>query len=243
MSTSANFWMLNFGTTQGGARRVGPQTGPEGWSPEGRSPEGWGAQNFALFFSLLPPQCSFFFLSLGFLSWNFGGVFEGRGLEMCTFGVLGLSCASPGGHHNSTTTHNTQHTTHHNTTTTHKQQHTRSRASGIGPAAEATLDGDGNPHCVSRFPQALRRLQLKKERCTRLQDMCLIEAGVNGARRRERRTNCTEGSKPETDETVPRIEFDFADLGGEEDQALPIPFTRCGFQELVSNTVSHEIMQ
>ena len=31
-----------------------------------------------------------------------------------------------------------------------------------------------------------------------------------------------EGQHPETDEAVPRIEFDFADLGREEDQVLPI---------------------
>ena len=36
---------------------------------------------------------------------------------------------------------------------------------------------------VSRFPQALRRPQLKTERYTGLQDMCLVEAGVNGALR------------------------------------------------------------
>ena len=30
------------------------------------------------------------------------------------------------------------------------------------------------------------------------------------------------GQQPETDETVPRIEFDFAELGREEDQVLPI---------------------
>ena len=29
--------------------------------------------------------------------------------------------------------------------------------------------------------------------------------------------------QPDTDEAVPRIEFDFADLGREEDQVLPIP--------------------
>ena len=78
-----------------------------------------------------------------------------------------------------------------------------------------------NPRCVSRFPQDLRRPQLKKERCTKLQDMCLIEAGVNGALQRERRTS--HGQQPDTDEAVPRIEFDFADLGREEDQVLPIP--------------------
>ena len=31
------------------------------------------------------------------------------------------------------------------------------------------------------------------------------------------------GQQPDTDEAVPRIEFDFADLGREEDQVLPIP--------------------
>ena len=31
------------------------------------------------------------------------------------------------------------------------------------------------------------------------------------------------GQQPETDEAVPRFEFDFADLGRKEDQVLPIP--------------------
>ena len=31
------------------------------------------------------------------------------------------------------------------------------------------------------------------------------------------------GQQPETDEAVPRIEFDFAELGREDDQVLPIP--------------------
>ena len=59
----------------------------------------------------------------------------------------------------------------------------------FGTPAGATLDGEESPQCVSRFPQALRRHQLKKERYTSLQDMCLIEAGVNGALRHERRTS------------------------------------------------------
>ena len=46
ISTSANFWMLNFGTTKGGARRVEPPTqrkwGPEGWRPRSLRPRGWG---------------------------------------------------------------------------------------------------------------------------------------------------------------------------------------------------------
>ena len=52
--------------------------------------------------------------------------------------------------------------------------------------------------------------------------------------------------QPDTDEAVPRIEFDFADLEREEDQVLPIPFpqcSRCWLRELVSNTLSHESIQ
>ena len=83
-----------WGAPKGGEpRRVGS---PEGWSPEGWSPEGWGAQNFTLFFP--PPATIFFLLSI---SWGpfveFWWCWKRRGPEMCTFGVLGLSCASPGG--------------------------------------------------------------------------------------------------------------------------------------------------
>ena len=80
-----------------------------------------------------------------------------------------------------------------------------------------------SPQCVSRFPQDLQRPQLKKERCTRLQDMCLIEAGVNGALRRAADKPHLRRQQPDTDEAVQRIEFDFADLGREEDQVLQIP--------------------
>ena len=52
---------------------------PEGWKPEGWSPEGWRAQNFAFF---LPSPAA---------------KFKRRGAQMCAFGVLWLSCASPGG--------------------------------------------------------------------------------------------------------------------------------------------------
>ena len=53
-----------------------------------------GAPNFALFFHL-PPQFSFFLLSLGGLLVEFSWCFETPGSKMCPFGVLGLSC--PGG--------------------------------------------------------------------------------------------------------------------------------------------------
>ena len=57
--------------------RRGPN--PEKWEPRrGREgPELWG------------PEVGF--------SWNFGGVFEGRDPQMCTFEVLGLSRETPGG--------------------------------------------------------------------------------------------------------------------------------------------------
>ena len=66
--TSANFQMLNFWTIKCGA--------PKGGAPKGGEPK------FSRF-SFPPPAIIFFLLSLG--------------PEMCTFGVLGLSCASPGG--------------------------------------------------------------------------------------------------------------------------------------------------
>ena len=52
------------------------------------------AQNFALF-SLSQHNFHSFFLSQGGLLVEFCGVFEGRDPEMCTFGVLGLSCEAP----------------------------------------------------------------------------------------------------------------------------------------------------
>ena len=64
---------------------------PDNPPPDNRTTLRRTAQNFALFFSLLPPQFSFFFLSLGVLSWNFVGVLEGRNPEMCIW-ALGLSC-------------------------------------------------------------------------------------------------------------------------------------------------------
>ena len=53
-----------------------------------------GGQKFALFYPL-PPQFSFFLLSLGCLVVEIGWCLKRRGPEMCTFGVLGLSCEAP----------------------------------------------------------------------------------------------------------------------------------------------------
>ena len=68
--------------------RFGRVGGPEGWGPKGWGTEGWGLEGwgcpkFRSFF-LLPPQFSFFLLSLG---GPFVGIWWGflkcRGLEMC----------------------------------------------------------------------------------------------------------------------------------------------------------------
>ena len=75
------------------------------WGPERVGPEGWGPKISRFFFPFPPPfRC--FCVSLGVFSWNFGGVLKRRCPEMCTFGVLKLSCAIPGGPVNTTTTQN-----------------------------------------------------------------------------------------------------------------------------------------
>ena len=93
------------------------------------------------------------------------------------------------------------------------------------PAAGATLDGDGEPAVRIKVPTGPATPSAEeRERCMRLRDMCLVEAGVNGVLRRERRTShILREEHPETGEAVPTIEFDFADLGREKDQVLPIP--------------------
>ena len=97
-----------------GARRVGAEGWghegwwPEGWWPEGWGPEGWGPKGggpkggarrvgarrvggpkFRAFFSLSRHKIRSFLPSLGVSSLNFGGVFEGRDPQMCTFGLSG----------------------------------------------------------------------------------------------------------------------------------------------------------
>ena len=58
-------------------------------TPLGRTPLRRTAQNFALFFPSPATIVTLFCLSLGVFSWNFGGVFEGRDPQMCTFGLSG----------------------------------------------------------------------------------------------------------------------------------------------------------
>ena len=57
--------------------------------------------HFRFFFSLSLSLCRvfscFFFLSLGVFSRNFGGVFERRDPQMCTFGLSGCRVKAPGG--------------------------------------------------------------------------------------------------------------------------------------------------
>ena len=80
-STSANFWMLNFWTTKGGP-----------WGPKGGGPKG-GPKFRAVF-----PLSRHSFHSSFFLGYvEFWWCLKRRGPEKCSFGVLGLSCASPGG--------------------------------------------------------------------------------------------------------------------------------------------------
>ena len=53
-----------------------------------------GPPKISLFFSLSRRKIRSFLPSLGVFSLNFGGVFEGRDPQMCTFGVLWLSCSN-----------------------------------------------------------------------------------------------------------------------------------------------------
>ena len=94
---SLKFFKMILGSGRSGSN---PESGgPRGGGPTGLGPEGWarrvgpkgGAPHFALFF---PSPATIFILSslLGVFSWNFG---ERRDPQMCTFGVLGLSCETP----------------------------------------------------------------------------------------------------------------------------------------------------
>ena len=110
----ANFGQSNFGQSNFGQSNFGQSNylanifakprksggpegwGPEGWGNEGWSPERWGPKISRLFFPL-PPQFSFFSPSLLVFFVEFWWCLKRRGAQICTFGVLGLSCASPGG--------------------------------------------------------------------------------------------------------------------------------------------------
>ena len=57
------------------------------WAPEGWGPEGWGGPKISSFFFPLPPQFSFFFLSLGGPFVEFWWCLKRRSPSMCAFGV------------------------------------------------------------------------------------------------------------------------------------------------------------
>ena len=87
--------------SRGGSPKAGvPKSGvpkggePNCWAPKGGGPEGWEPK-ISCFSFPRPPLFSFFLPLLGVVSWNFGGVIQGRDAQMCTFGVLGLSCEAP----------------------------------------------------------------------------------------------------------------------------------------------------
>ena len=71
------------GVPRVGPRRVGPRR--------------VGAQNFAFFFPCPAAKFVLFFPLWGGLLVEFWWCLKHRGAQMCTLGVLGLSCASPGG--------------------------------------------------------------------------------------------------------------------------------------------------
>ena len=63
-----------------------------------------------------------------------------------------------------------------------------------GPAAGATLDGDGEATVHIRVPTgpatpSAEEREREREHCMRLRGTCLTAVGVNGALRRERRTS------------------------------------------------------
>ena len=82
-----------------GVPRRSPKVGarnclaPDCGAPKCGAPKG-GVQKISRFFFLLPPPFSFFFSLLESFR-GIGGVIESRDPQMCTFGVLGLSCEAP----------------------------------------------------------------------------------------------------------------------------------------------------
>ena len=85
------------GAQRVGAQRVGAQrVGAQRVGAQRVGAQRVGAQNFALFFPLPPQLFILFSLSFG-LFVEFWWCLKRRDPQVCTFGVLGLSCASPGG--------------------------------------------------------------------------------------------------------------------------------------------------
>ena len=85
-----------------GSRPIKEQQQPEQsaqtqkkWGPERWGPRRLGSPKIRVFFPSPAAKFVLSSLSWGVFSWNFGGVFEGRGVQTCTFGVLWLSCETP----------------------------------------------------------------------------------------------------------------------------------------------------
>ena len=93
-----------------------------------------------------------------------------------------------------------------------------------GPAAGATLDGDGEPAVRIKVPtgpataSAEERALHEASGHVPYRSWCQWCIAARAADKPLLRVQ-----QPDTDEAVPRIEFDFADLGREEDQVLPLP--------------------
>ena len=93
-----------------------------------------------------------------------------------------------------------------------------------GPAAGATLDGDGDPAVRIKVPTGSATLSVEERALNEAsghvpyRSWCQWCIAARAADKPHLRVQ-----QPDTDEAVPRIEFDFADLGREEDQVLPIP--------------------
>ena len=87
------------GTAAWGLEGWGPEgSGTAAWGLEGWGPEGGGPKILRFFFFPSPDPIFALFLSLsGGLLVEFWWCLKHRGTQMCMFGVLGLSCASPGG--------------------------------------------------------------------------------------------------------------------------------------------------
>ena len=93
-----------------------------------------------------------------------------------------------------------------------------------GPAAGATLDGDGEPTVRIRVPTGPATLSAEEGALHESSghvpyrswcQWCIAARAADKPHLREQQL--------ETDEAVPNIEFDSAELGREEDQVLPIP--------------------
>ena len=81
------------GAPKGGAP-IPEKWGPRRVGPRRVGPRVWGAKNSAFFFSS-PATISLFFCLSGCLLVEFWWCLKRRDPQMCTFGVLGLSCEAP----------------------------------------------------------------------------------------------------------------------------------------------------